>query len=511
MRKWVAQSSKAIRNPHVRKLIVLGVVLIPFLLAITSFINGHLVFWYDNSRDLYAAWNNLQKISLIGPTSGIPGLFYGPYWIWLLSFGLLFSKDPIIVTFLTATLPYFILFPLIWFRFAKFFGRRAVIIGWLLFIFSTGITYATQLWNPHPAPLITLAVLYLLLTINFKKRNKATLLLCLLTGFLLGLVINFHISFGIGFSFGVVLFVLWQFVRDMRHRKTPFYPIIVQKGLILLSLSGGLIVSFAPTLIFELRHNFQQVHVLLNTLTQYGAVIEVKGLSKPVILQEFIATLSKLLHVNPLIALLDVALMLGSLIWLSKKKRLKLTESDKKILALLAAVFIGIGSIYFTARNAVWTYHFIGVEIFFLLLITFLLSKLAFFRDVFTVWAAWVMIVGIITLLPGYFKPSYFHSQKAVVQTIINDAQKKPYEAAAYTNASYSHETAYLFRWLADKKVSSDPNLTPQSDTIYLILPVKENANTLDFINNRTPSSAYTTAKSWDIDGNFKVIKRVNR
>src|SRR6187551_3411896 len=69
-------------------------------------------FWYDPARDMLMGWDNLHKFTLIGPTTGIPGLFYGPYWIWMLSLGELFSKDPRIVILIVATLPYLILFPL---------------------------------------------------------------------------------------------------------------------------------------------------------------------------------------------------------------------------------------------------------------------------------------------------------------------------------------------------------------------------------------------------------------
>jgi hypothetical protein len=45
---------------------------------------GNIPFWYDPARDMLSAWDNLHKLTLIGSTSGIPGIFYGPYWIWLL-------------------------------------------------------------------------------------------------------------------------------------------------------------------------------------------------------------------------------------------------------------------------------------------------------------------------------------------------------------------------------------------------------------------------------------------
>ena len=122
-------------------------------------------------------------------------------------------------TFVTATLPYFVLFTFIWFKFKKFFGLSVILIGWILFIFSTGMTYATQLWNPFPAPLIALAAIYMLFTTNFSIFNKRNLFKITLIGFLLGLIINFHISFGIGFALGTLIFILWDFLKDLLQTK----------------------------------------------------------------------------------------------------------------------------------------------------------------------------------------------------------------------------------------------------------------------------------------------------
>src|SRR3989338_476175 len=83
----------------------------PLLLALSSVLTGSIPFWFDPGRDLMLASDNLHKLSLIGPPSGIPGFFYGPYWIWLLSLGMLFSRDPKIIAIIVLTIPYFVIFP----------------------------------------------------------------------------------------------------------------------------------------------------------------------------------------------------------------------------------------------------------------------------------------------------------------------------------------------------------------------------------------------------------------
>ena len=59
--------------------------LFPLFLSLKNIIQGNIPFWFDNARDFLLALGNLEKPTLIGPPTGIPGVFYGPYWIWLLS------------------------------------------------------------------------------------------------------------------------------------------------------------------------------------------------------------------------------------------------------------------------------------------------------------------------------------------------------------------------------------------------------------------------------------------
>ena len=78
-------------------------------LSLRSVLWGGIPFWSDPARDLLLAWDNLHKISLIGPPGGIPGVFYGPYWLWILSLIQYVSLDPRVVTLTALLIPYFIL------------------------------------------------------------------------------------------------------------------------------------------------------------------------------------------------------------------------------------------------------------------------------------------------------------------------------------------------------------------------------------------------------------------
>src|SRR3989338_7604981 len=119
-----------------KRILYIFLLLVPFIIIIKPIFNGAIPFWYDPARDLLMAWDNLKKITLIGSTSGIPGIFYGPYWIWLLSIGVAISKDPRVVLFLIITLPYFIGVQLvIYFLNKSLIEKLAVPAIWILTIF----------------------------------------------------------------------------------------------------------------------------------------------------------------------------------------------------------------------------------------------------------------------------------------------------------------------------------------------------------------------------------------
>ena len=135
-----------------RILIILSIIY-PLIVTLHSILSGAMPFGYDPARDLLSAQENLKKLTLIGPPGGIPGIFYGPYWIWLLSIGLIFSRDPRYISVFVLVIPYFILFIGLLLKLAKIIGKRNCILLWLLFFFSYP-DYINDLWHPHLAPII---------------------------------------------------------------------------------------------------------------------------------------------------------------------------------------------------------------------------------------------------------------------------------------------------------------------------------------------------------------------
>ncbi len=488
-------------------LIVFSSLFVPFFLASRLVLDGNLNFWYDPARDFLLAVGNLEKITLIGPTTGIPGIFYGPYWIWLLSFGMLFTLDPKIVIFLVVTLPYFTLFPYILFKFRKIFGWSTCVILWTLFIFGPGLHYVLNPWNPHTSLLLFLLLVYLLTFLDLERKGKSIIIKILLIGFVAGLIINFHISFGLGVVLGVFLFLIVSVIRIKINPK---------QWIVFVAVYGaGIVISFMPFIIFELRHGFMQIQTALSVITSGDSVVAVKGLNDGQIVIEFFGKLEKIFLLPFSFAITIFGLAAGYFLYRFKKEKKSISSPEKKVLLLLVCVTSALMLLYLSSKNPVWSYHFIGTEIIFLLFLGVFMHKSLVLKIIF----------GCVALFVAYSTLSSFAAsskispltnsslitKEYIVRIIHQDAKEKDYTVFAYSPSIYTYEYSYLLKWIANKDVPFDPGSnTNKPDLIYLIIP-SSTPNKDDFINSKTPQKNFKTTKTWKIPDGTTIVKRIRK
>lgn len=488
--------------------------LIPVGVIIAKIWTGAFAFWYDPARDMLSAWDNLSKPTLIGPPSGIPGIFYGPYWIWLLSLAELISHDPRWVDFFVMTIPYIIIFPLLFYFLKDVFDRKVSLLLWLLFILGYS-TYAYSLWNPYPAPVLFFLFVVLLLWSDFDSKTLKQHLTVLAVGFTLGVLVNFHLSFGIGAVFGFLLYIIIQTCFAIRKNKKKIISFFKNRLVQLILFTLGFLIAFAPFFLFEIRHSFSQTKVFLNTFSHFGAVVQTTGLTKLQIVQEFAGRLAILLRIPSILA---VGIFLLGILYLGiqwRMKKITFSSKEKRLMGILISMAVGIFVLYLTARNPIWSYHFIAVEVIFLLGIGVLLQK----SKVLQILAAFWIVV-----LLGIFSFSSFHAfeinptsvsgnvaaEEKVVKEINTDAKNHEYTVFIYSPSIYSYEYPYLFRYLYNKEVPTRPELNPtDSKLVYLIFPpqVKRSIHD-DFVHYRTPDNQYKTIQQWTMSSGSTIIKR---
>lgn len=494
-------------------LIVLAVLAFgfPLVYVLKNVLSGSMAFWYDPARDMLLALGNLSKLTLIGPPSGIPGIFYGPYWIWFLSFGMIFSKDPKIVTLITETIPYFTIFPLLLFQFRKLFGIKTMILIWLLFIFNFS-GYAIQLWNPNLAPLLFLAVLYITTFTDFYKKEKRTYLKTFFLGLVTAFTFHFHISFGLGLTLGIFLFFLLDSLIDIFQSKKR-WRIVLHRGVIIACFLTGFLLIFLPFFAFEYRHGFQQSKVAIATITSPVAVVGQQGLNKIQITEQFFGRLAESLKLpSNIMIFLSIAGFLYILFFLEVKK-FDTKNTETKLLFLLVTVSTGILCLYLTSKNPVWNYHFVAVEIIFLLIIAFFANKFSVIKLILTVYVGFLFILNVVSFANSFSfdsrKLTSLASKEYVVEQIMLDAKGSPYIVYIYNPAIYNYDYAYLFQ-IKGKDVPYDPGkIVANTNIVYLIIPNVSQAEKDDFINYRGSKKVYTAIKTWQIADGSTIIKIV--
>lgn len=476
-------------------LIIFGY-LLPLMFSLGNVLSGNFAFWFDPARDLFLALKNLSKPSLIGPPSGIPGFFYGPYWIWLISIIMFFSKDPRLITLFVSIIPYFIIFPLILLQFRKLFCLKIILLIWIVFILNFG-GYATQLWNPNLAPLLFLSVVYLTTFTDFYQKQTNYLKLLLL-GILAGLLFNFHISFGIGLAFGIIIFFLL-------HWKNLKFKTIVMA----LIFIAGFLLTLLPFAAFEYRHGFQQIKVAINTLTSPVSVVGQKGMGQFEIIKQFFGRLSDAFRLPKMVATILGLTAFGYLFYFLKIKKFDLKNPLIKLLLFLSIVSFSLLFIYLTSKNPVWNYHFISVEIIFLLILAFLADRFSILEKFLIFYVVILIVLNIITFAD--YHPERIISlatKERIVKLVINDAKSKKYTVFIYNPAIYNYDFAYLFQ-ARGKDVHYDPGETPSgADLVYLIIDQGSQAEKGDFIHYRTPDKVYKTVKTWQTEDGSIIIKR---
>src|SRR3989344_8851573 len=97
LRRQALQVNSQSHRPMKTKIFLLLVLLVALLVRVYR-IGDLLGFYYDQGRDAQVIWDlwHNHKFFLIGPTTGIEGIFRGPWYYWLIGVPYLLGRgDPI--------------------------------------------------------------------------------------------------------------------------------------------------------------------------------------------------------------------------------------------------------------------------------------------------------------------------------------------------------------------------------------------------------------------------------
>lgn len=486
-------------------LALLLVILVGSYSRLLGVFTNSFAFTYDVGRDMLALFSivHLHKIPLIGATTGLPGIFYGPWWYYILTpFFVIFSGNPQGIALVMSLIG--ILVIALSFYFGKKIGGNVLGLTLAALVSVSGImiSLSSQIWNPNLTPFLVILILLVLTKIFAKSKQRKTFFYFLL-GILLILSIDIEIVDGLLLSTGIIISLL-----------------LIQKKLNLKSIVafiiGGLII-FAPRIIFELRHQFLMTKALIAFFTSGSSSHNLSGIVSNLIAKGnilFSQFASTLANENKLLAGIEILFIVYSIVFFYKKSDLMIKNFIKVSLVITVTFLIGI--VLFS--HDIWPHYLVALPIFYLLL--FAISAYLLAKN----WSAKLAILIVLvifllnlnpySLIQSLNKPlwegdaSVYRNQVAVIDYVYKQAAGKAFKYVVYTPPVYDYTYQYLFDWYGPKTYHYSPQV--QAHLAYFILEpdLQDPQRLSDWLKQREGDGRII--RSQEVKGGITVQTRVH-
>lgn len=450
---------------HFSLILLLFLLGVGFYLRAVGVFSNSFAFTYDVGRDMLQVQQIAiyHKIPLIGQTTGLGGLFYGPWWYYILTppFILTHGNPQGIVFFMvllgvTAILAGYILGNIVQ---GKTLG---LILATLISLSSAMIGFSNQIWNPNIAPLFVVLVFTCLFLLEKSKSNK--LLLFLTIGLLLGLILDSEIVFGVLFVSGLVLVLLY--IMKKRIVSLPSLGVIL-----------GFFIILSPRIFFELRHQFVMTKSLFMPHTQDQQIFDVHSFfivlpdRAVTLLSQFKDTFG--LQTN---LISSISLVVIVLVFILLYKKLKTNERKLLISCLIILAVFLVGSALFA--RAVWGHYLVGLPVIYIFIVS--LAFLLLYRRAKVLTIILLIVFAVFSVRPleivsSYNKPLWegnaavYRNQVAVIDYVYQQARKRPFNEIVYTPVVHDYTYQYLFSWYGKNKYGYIPS-KPTKKLFYVII-----------------------------------------
>lgn len=421
-------------------------------------------FWYDQGRDALVIWDLLhnEKFFLIGPVTGIEGIFLGPFYYYLLAvFYWLGNSSPVFAAAGLAWLTIGAIF-LIYVLAAKIYNRKVGLVAAFLYGFSYSlVVFSRWLANPNPLPFFTMLVL---LSFYFFLQGRRIFLV--LGAFFIGLCLQLEAASAFWFLPATLVILIWQ-------RK--------KLNLKVLSLSFlALFITLLPQIVFDLRHQgilrsaFQRFLIAEKSFAGFEI--------KRKLLLYYDVFCGKLFPGNNFLMAVSLALFSAGLVVFKKKI---FTDGGKLLIIWLFIPLLGF-FLYKGNHGYVWDYYFTGFIPVFIILMAMILVQL-FERNlgfkILVMVFLFLFFVNNINPLSNYFKTGIgitLRSQLWAIDWIYRDADDQEFNVDVYVPPQISYSYSYLFKWYGREKHGREPQ-TGLVKTLYTLY--EPDGNHPEFLN----------------------------
>lgn len=388
---------------HKPTYLLLGIILILAFVVRVYNIDRLLGFYYDQGRDALVVWDlwHKGKLFLIGPTTGLAGIFRGPYYYCLIApFYLMGRGNPLYPSvFLIFTSVIAVAF--IYYLGVKIQGRATGIIAAILASFSYYIVMASRwLSNPTPMLLFSMILIWAMLKVSEGKKWGWSVI-----ALISGLSLFSFGSAGELFYFpAILIFLILTVLRQGYGGQSSLNSKVVFISIVLFTL------TFLPLVLFDIKHDGILRTNMANTFVgEKSFTLPFRSLFESRNKSYYDIFTTKLFHSRgkeEITALWGLAL--SFVLFLPSLLRNKKT---KIILILLISPLVGL--YFYQGNNAVlYDYYMTGYYLMFILLAAVVLGKI------------WSYKLGM--LFVAYFMYLFMVNNYDVLYVKLNDKSNSP-------------------------------------------------------------------------------------
>lgn len=453
-------------------LILILILIVGFTLRVWN-LNNLLSFYFDQGRDGLVIWDLIHKgeLFLIGPTTGLAGIFRGPYYYYLIApFYFLGKGNPLVpAVFLVALSTYAIY--LIYRLGEKIHSKSAGIIAALISTFSFYIAIASR-WLSNPTPMLVLSMILVWAMVSVLDRKKwAWPVIATVSGLSL---FSFGSAGELFYIPAIAIFLIWTLASQGFGKKSSldWRTAIVSVSLFTL--------TFAPLVIFDIKHQ----RILSNNIAQ--TFVEEKSFTTPT---EFLINLRTSFYYDVFTNKIfdsrgkrEIYVLLAIAAWflISLPRLIK----NKKYLVALTLLISPIVGLYFYQGNdtVLYDYYMTGYYMIFILLFAITLADIWKYKigKIFVLYFFYLFLsANLSILLPRVNSDTnaegslYFANQKQAIDWVYKDAGGHDFNVDVYVPPVIPYAYDYLFQWLGTYKYNKLPNIENVSllYTLYEIDP----------------------------------------
>ncbi len=439
---------------------------------------GFTAFTYDNGRDMLAAYRIVveHKLTLIGPTTGIPGVFHGAWaYYWFAILFVVFGGSPTGVAFafgivglLTMLFMYFLL--------KNIFDEKIAGYGSLIFAVSPQMAeYFTQIGQNNMTPFFVALSLFSFWKFLRDKKDAWLFLFGIFSAFMF----EFEVALGIFTLPATIIFLIAFFVLT----KTKIMLFFKRIGL----FAVGMLIPMSLRLMFEMRHGFFMTQTMVQSFLHPDVKISAfknmtlvdRVFDRAAIFFDFWV---KLLPLE--LRIISILLLILTVIFLPLIIR-PLKGPPKVFLyySLFLVFFLFVGFSYY--KDVVWGNYLTGFSLYYLIILCYFLKYVhQKAGKLLLILFSGLIIFSVVKIAQANLSPgankiadqSAMVNQLAAIDYIYRDAgANSDFSVGVFSPSWFSYPYDYWFTWRQKFKGIKVPQSLWKSEVNYLIVEPADN------------------------------------